>query len=56
MDELSTLRYFKEEGLREELERAERRERARSLSRFGETNLEPSASWLRLLFASRGCA
>ena len=56
MDEMNTLRYFKEEGLREELERAERRERARALTRFGEINLEPSTSWLRLLFASRGCA
>jgi hypothetical protein len=55
MDE-NTLRYFEEEGLREELERAERRERARSLTRFREDNVEPSTRWLRFFYASRGCA
>lgn len=54
MDDLN--RYFEEEGLREELERAQRREQARSLTRFGEANLEPGTRWLRFLFASRGCA
>ncbi len=34
MDELTLQRYFAEEGLREELERAARRERARHLHRF----------------------
>ena len=56
MAELDTLRYFRKEGLREELERAERRERARSLTLFRETNVEPSTRWLSHFFASRGCA
>ncbi len=56
MDELNALSYFKEEGLREELERAERRERARVLTRFRETSAEPGPSWVRFLIASRGCS
>jgi len=55
MDDQNLLRYFREEGLREELERAERRERARSLTRFREATAEPSSNWLRFLIAGRGC-
>jgi hypothetical protein len=55
MDDLNTLRYFEEEGLREELERAERRERARTFTRFRDSSAGPGTRWLDFLFASRGC-